>query len=284
MEEQERQVKGIWIPIEIWKNKELSWNEKILFLEIDSFTSKDKDCYISNEYISKLLGVSETNANKILSSLIKKGFVIKTSFDGRRRFVKSALIHTTMQTCQERQPCIVNNDNIPNTYTNNNILNKEDKDKSLSKKDTLFEECWLAYRRKGSKAKAKTYWDKLGKEEKPLIMPHILAYVSANPDLKYTKDFERYLRDKIFMSIVYKNNVVIYDPDRVASSNEYHPQEDINIFWNEPTNSYITFYNPINNDMFADGYNDCKRPDKAKVRFGGNNFVWSSEFKKWRIE
>ena len=34
-EQQERQVKGIWIPIEIWKDKNLSWNEKILFLEID---------------------------------------------------------------------------------------------------------------------------------------------------------------------------------------------------------------------------------------------------------
>ena len=50
MEEQERIVKGIWIPIEIWKNKNLSWNEKLLYLEIDSFTSKDKDCFISDEY------------------------------------------------------------------------------------------------------------------------------------------------------------------------------------------------------------------------------------------
>ena len=60
MEKQEnntRKVKGIWIPIEIWENKDLSWNEKILFLEIDSFTSKDKDCYVSNEYIAKLLGI-----------------------------------------------------------------------------------------------------------------------------------------------------------------------------------------------------------------------------------
>ena len=125
MNEQERQAKGIWIPIDVWKNKDLSWNEKILLLEIDSFTSKDKDCYISNEYISNLLGVSETNANKILSSLIKKGYVVKTSFDGRRRFVKSALIYTTTQPCQERQPCLDDCDNIPNIYTDNNIPIKE---------------------------------------------------------------------------------------------------------------------------------------------------------------
>ena len=88
--ELKRKIKGIWIPIEIWEDKNLNWSEKILFLEIDSFTSKDNDCFVSNEYISKLLGVSETSANKILSSLIKKGYVIKTNFDGRRRFVKSA--------------------------------------------------------------------------------------------------------------------------------------------------------------------------------------------------
>ena len=35
----ERLIKGIWIPIEIWQDKSLSWNEKILLMEIDSFTS-----------------------------------------------------------------------------------------------------------------------------------------------------------------------------------------------------------------------------------------------------
>lgn len=76
-----RKTNGLWIPIEIWEDKNLNWNEKILFLEIDSFTSKDNDCFVSNEYISNLLGVSETSANKILSSLIKKGYIIKTKFD-----------------------------------------------------------------------------------------------------------------------------------------------------------------------------------------------------------
>ena len=84
-----RKVKGIWVPIEVWEDTNLNWNEKILFLEIDSYTTKDKDCYVSNEYIAKLLHVNETTANKILSSLIKKGYVIKTKFDGRKRFVRS---------------------------------------------------------------------------------------------------------------------------------------------------------------------------------------------------
>ena len=122
-----RKIKGLWIPIEIWEDKNLNWNEKILFLEIDSFTSKDNDCFISNKYISNLLGVSETSANKILSSLIKKGYVIKTNFDGRRRFVKSALSFTTNQGCDLQQGSVEVCNNIPNidNNTDNKVNNKE---------------------------------------------------------------------------------------------------------------------------------------------------------------
>ena len=131
-----RKPKGLWIPIEIWEDKNLNWNEKILFLEIDSFTSKDNDCFISNEYISNLLGVSETSANKILSSLIKKGYIIKTKFDGRRRFVKSALSFTTSQGCDLQQGSLEFDNNILNI---NNNINTNKEDTNVSKKENEIE-------------------------------------------------------------------------------------------------------------------------------------------------
>lgn len=87
----ERQIKGIFIPIEIWENKELSWNEKILLMEIDSFTSRGVDCFFSNEYIAELLGVKENTASIILSKLVDKGYVSRTRFDGRHRYIESNL-------------------------------------------------------------------------------------------------------------------------------------------------------------------------------------------------
>ena len=51
MDELVRISKGIWIPIEIWTDKDLSWNEKILLMEIDSYTAKGKDCYMSDEFV-----------------------------------------------------------------------------------------------------------------------------------------------------------------------------------------------------------------------------------------
>lgn len=85
----ERKIKGIFIPIEVWENKELSWNEKILLMEIDSFTSRGEDCYFSNEYIASLLGVKENTASIILSKLVDKGYVKRTRFDGRHRYIES---------------------------------------------------------------------------------------------------------------------------------------------------------------------------------------------------
>lgn len=87
----ERQIKGIFIPIEIWENKDLSWNEKILLMEIDSFTSKNLPCFFSNEYIADLLGVKENTASILLSRLVKKGYVRRVGFNGRERYVESLL-------------------------------------------------------------------------------------------------------------------------------------------------------------------------------------------------
>lgn len=120
----ERQVKGIWIPIEVWKDVNLSWNEKILLMEIDSFTSEGLDCFFSDEYISGMLGIHRTNANKVLSSLIEKGYVEKTRFDGRRRFVKS-LLNAPKQVRQEHQ--VSNDESTKHNNINEqiNIKNKE---------------------------------------------------------------------------------------------------------------------------------------------------------------
>ena len=101
--EGERIVKGIWFPIEIWEADDLDWNEKILLLEIDSFTSKGLDCYMSNEYIAGFLKVSEWKAGQMVNDLIKKGYVIKTKFDGRKRFIETNLIGSLVK--NQKQPC-----------------------------------------------------------------------------------------------------------------------------------------------------------------------------------
>ena len=110
----DRIVKGIWIPIEIWQNRSLSWNEKILLMEIDSFTAKDRECYISNEYIAELLGVSVSWASKCLSHLLELGLVRVVKFDGRKRYVES----TIQFKAELNESSMQDGTKVP--YTNNN--------------------------------------------------------------------------------------------------------------------------------------------------------------------
>ena len=99
MDELVRQIKGIWIPIEVWTDKSLSWNEKILLMEIDSYTSNYRDCFMSDEFIGDLLGIHPKSANRVLCSLKEKGLIEKTRFDGRKRYIKSTLCYSRGNTC-----------------------------------------------------------------------------------------------------------------------------------------------------------------------------------------
>ena len=91
--EEKRIIKGIWIPIEIWKMKQLDLVEKFLLAEIDSFMSSDKDCDILNATFAEKLGVSESKIVKSISKLKSLGLIMQTFFDGRKRHLKSLLIN-----------------------------------------------------------------------------------------------------------------------------------------------------------------------------------------------
>lgn len=82
----EREFKGVWIPKEVWLNKDLSLTEKALLAEIDSFSGEGKAFYKSNETIQEEYKVSRPTISKALKKLEGMGF-IKVEFDGRRRKV-----------------------------------------------------------------------------------------------------------------------------------------------------------------------------------------------------
>lgn len=165
----ERIVKGIWIPIEIWEAENLSWNEKIILMEIDSFTSQGKDCYISDEYIASKVGVSERSARAMLSNLIHKGYIIRTRFDGRRRYLESALAKQGGRICQaERQ-------DLPNTYIESTNISPTEiinKAKKFDFKKSLIEigvspqvaEDWMQVRKAKRASNTETAFNRIKKE------------------------------------------------------------------------------------------------------------------------
>lgn len=75
MEEQERQFKGIWIPSEIWLTEELSLQEKVVLVEIDSLEDKEKGCYASNKYFANFFKLSPGRISQIINNLIDKDYI-----------------------------------------------------------------------------------------------------------------------------------------------------------------------------------------------------------------
>ena len=88
-------------------------------------------------------------------------------------------------------------------------------------KDNSFEEVWVAYRRKGSKKKSLDQWNKLSLKDKENVKRHIPIYVESVSEVKFQRDFERYLRDKVFNNVLYDRfGFVLFDPDVETTTKE----------------------------------------------------------------
>ena len=195
--------------------------------------------------------------------------------------IKNGLIVEQQNEQQNEQlPRIKNNKEDKDNKEDIEVVEEKKKKEKNNKKekDEKFGECWLAYNRKGSKAKSLEYWRKLSDEEKELVLPHIKVYVSSRERV-YQKDFERYLRDKVFKTIIVKGNDTIYDPDRFSNREEYRPVTDgIFLVWNAERKCLL-FNCPI--DQLNDGYTSDTRPDGAKVSSGLYEWIWSNQTKEW---
>jgi hypothetical protein len=94
-----RGFKGIWIPKEIFFCEDLSWEEKMLILEIDSLDKNGSGCFASNKYLAGFIGKSEGGTANIISELRTRGYIEDKGFDGRERRIgiKADLINALRQ-------------------------------------------------------------------------------------------------------------------------------------------------------------------------------------------
>ena len=69
-----KEFKGVWIPYEILTDIKLNDKEKFVYSMI-LYLSKEKECIMSNSYISELLNITKIQASRIINSLKKKGYL-----------------------------------------------------------------------------------------------------------------------------------------------------------------------------------------------------------------
>jgi len=127
----DRDFKGIWIPKEIWLSTDLTLQEKVFYVEIDSLNN-EKWCFANNDYFSKFFGISKVRVSEVISSLIKKWYLsseIKYE-EGNKRIlmtlIKESLWPSQTKVYDPHKGKFKHN-NIVNNITNNNSSKEEDK-------------------------------------------------------------------------------------------------------------------------------------------------------------
>lgn len=265
----------------------LSGNKLIIFSLIHGFCRDgEQEFKGSINYISEWTNTSRNTVISILKELVDLGLLEKRDYvvNGVKFCaykVGSQVFAPPVQNYDEGSEIIAPN------IIDNNTKEKNEIDKSISKSsDELFETCWVAYRRKGKKGKAKPYWDKLTKSEKDSVLQHIKIYTKTR-ELQYQQDFERYLRDKTFLSVVVSKNNIVYDPTKLckgeSASNVYMPSGNFSITWDDQLKAYIYIGFYSDGQAIADGYTDSTRPDGARIVLnnGRGELVWSSITRTW---
>ena len=149
-----RDFKGVWIPKEIWINKNLKLIEKVFLVEINSLDNAD-GCFAKNSYFAEFFSLKTTRVSQIINNLVKKGYINAEYQREGREVVKRVLtincknlfnflyeplkksVRTPLKNCKD-------NNTINNTI--NNTYNKR------------FDTIWNKYpNRKGKKAAYKHY-------------------------------------------------------------------------------------------------------------------------------
>lgn len=206
------------IPRELIFDSSLSDRARFVFCYM---VSKPDDWQFFLEPMAKEIGYSVETLRKYIKELVESGWIVK----GEQERDKGVFGATSYTLRTNKKSCTENTDTDffrhgknPTQHNIDIIQKREDKKKKYEYTDD-FEDAYLAYRRKGSKANAYKMWVKLTDEEKVMVATHIPHYVSTR-EVQYQKDFERYLRDRIFESVVYFKDSVVFDPYAVSTPAE----------------------------------------------------------------
>lgn len=70
-----QKLRGLWIPVEVLLNKDLSDKEKIILSMILYLSEETKSCFASNKYIASIVNVTANRVSKIISSLKEKEYI-----------------------------------------------------------------------------------------------------------------------------------------------------------------------------------------------------------------
>lgn len=169
-------------------------------------------------------------------------------------------------------------------YKDNKDIKEEESNDSKKKKLVYpdeFESDWNLYGRKGSKKDSYTAWKVLSDDDRIKMRSHIPHYLQSN-ERQYLKDFERYIKHRVFESPVYHKSNLLFDPQTIENNEAgvYDPSGWLN--YDESFNAWRYFGREPKYDL-RDGYTDENRPDGARVVTQATVYLWSAANKNWSL-
>jgi hypothetical protein len=129
-----RDFKGVWIPKEIWLDKQLTWMEKIVITEINSLDGIE-GCFASNNYLAEFFNLTAGRISQIINSLIDKKYISAEYIRNGKEITKRVLriLNTSIKDSKEGIKYIkdeyLENAQDNNTYINNTSSNIKPKRK-----------------------------------------------------------------------------------------------------------------------------------------------------------
>jgi len=97
----ERQFKGLWIPREIVEHPNLPGVAKMIWADIDSFSSGEMSYYKKNATIAEEMGISERSVSRHIAQLMELGLVVNDG-DQSYRLLNTLRCRQPRQNVEER--------------------------------------------------------------------------------------------------------------------------------------------------------------------------------------
>lgn len=141
-QEPKRKFSGVWVRASLWNRKDLTWFEKCLLCQIDSFDT----CFASNSFLAEHMGTSEQTVQNGISKFRSLGLIIDWGEKGKQRQITVAdcvsadPIHEKSETKVEEsgKPLGLPAPN-PGVYIDKRVEQREYKER-IRQADTIYSE------------------------------------------------------------------------------------------------------------------------------------------------
>ena len=133
-------TRGIWLPIEVVNDKNTTFQEKLILMEINQLSMLDEGCIASNSHFATLFKIKKEAVSRSINSLQEKGYISIEIIDGSRNHKRIVNINKLLFGYEQNVNGVLTN--CLETKDNKTINKTINKTKEIILPDWLDKEVW----------------------------------------------------------------------------------------------------------------------------------------------